>query len=423
MMITRWKLTAGLLGVSLCGLAAMANSTTSRTRSALGCYKADDLPRDISSPPTPMILKTQADSIRLAAAPPIDHPPISPPVIAVAPITPSLPAASIAVPGITEPPAIPVASGNLAPVPVVSPAPIEVPLPKVENLQVVPPVSGTPPVMVPELKTPANTVPVQSKEPAPAPVIPQLEVPKITPDAAPSKSSAQNPVLIPLPGAKETVVPTPNVIPPVTITPNPAPTLTPTPVPGVVPSVKTEGPLNLPGLEFKAPEVAAQTPAKPDIQPIIPDLTKPQDLKPVPSTPPAVSAAVASQDDGVKVVVKMTSGRPSLAIILEGAEMMTLTCEQLDLAARVPGEESGSEIKASGKVTFTAPGCQGQCDELVLNPKTWEGMLVKGVRVKCQQSQRESELSADKMTFKLRSPKDSMVPTISASHSEPGKKK
>ena len=377
MYTTRWKLTAGLLGVSLCGLAAVANST-GRAGSPLGCFKADEKPFSISigAPPTPTITKSTSDAVRTAYNPPIDVPPLSLPVVDT---TPVLPLSTIIPLAVTQTaPSVPVP--NISPLPQIDlQAPI-LAIPTISTISPVPTRQAAP--------NPVVSAPVISIEPvvvAPTPVIvPVVQTPS-------PKSPSNEPRVTGFNFSTS---------PPVNSTPTWAPQTTAPARSSIVALPE------LPGLKN-----ASQVPAVPELQ--SPELI-PAPKKPLP-TPP-------SSDDGIKVVVRMTSGRPSLAILSDGAEMLTLTCEQLDLAARGPGDDSVSAIKASGKVTFTAPGCQGQCDELVLNPKSWDGSMLKNVRVKCSQGRGDSELSADKMTFKLRSPHEVLTPTIPAAHSEPARK-
>ena len=374
MYTTRWKLTAGLLGVSLCGLAAVANST-GRAGSPLGCYKADEKPFSISigAPPKPTIAKGTSDAVRTAYNPPIDLPPLSPPVVDTTPTLPS--PATIPLADIPVMPSVPVP--NISPFPQVD---LQIP---VINVPTISPVSTPQATAIPVV-----SVPIISHEPAV--VVPTPLIVSVVQTPSP-KSPSNEPRVT---GFNFSTTP------PVNSTPTWAPQTT-APAPSSMMMLR----------EFPGQKSASQVPA-------VPELSSPE-LIPAPKkllpTPP-------SSDDGIKVVVRMTSGRPSLAILSDGAEMLTLTCEQLDLAARGPGDDSVSAIKASGKVTFTAPGCQGQCDELVLNPKSWDGSMLKNVRVKCSQGRGDSELTADKMTFKLRSPRDVVVPTVAMSHSEPARK-
>lgn len=299
----RFTIAAGVLGLSLCGLAAIANSS-GKAGSPIGCYRAGEPVKDVS-PATQSSERYQV-ALKVVSDPPVDVAPVTPPMIELPkPVPPPVSqSTSLAIPVIPEP-------------------------------SVIPPLTPT-------------------VEPA------QLAIPKI-PDATP-------------------VAPTPP--PPVLIVP-----------------------------ELKA---APQTAAKPEV--VLIDLPVPSNQIP-PATPPA--ATVKPAPEGIKIIVQMNAGRPSLTILSDNAEMMTLTCETLDLAARGPGDESVSGIKASGNVTFTAPGCQGTCDELLLNPKSWDGSMLKNVKAKCTNGTGTTELAADKMNFKLRSPRESVVPTIPTSHTTP----
>jgi hypothetical protein len=296
----RFTIAAGVLGMSLCGLAAIANSS-GKAGSPLGCYRAGETIKPIS--PATQSTEQYQVALKVVSDPPVDIPPVTPPLI-------QLPS--------TDKPVVPTPPMSI---------------PTIPDLAVVPPLTPT-------------------VEPA------QLAIPK-------------------LPESPRDTLPPPQV---------------------VVPESKP----------------APQAVAKPDA-PILDLIPAPSNVIPQ-ATPPAPAAPAALNADGIKIIVQMIAGRPSLTILSDNAEMMTLTCEQLDLAARGPGDESVTGIKATGKVTFTAPGCQGSCDELTLNPKSWDGSMLKNVKAKCTSGTGTTELAADKMNFKLRSPKETVVPTIPASH-------
>jgi hypothetical protein len=307
MAFARGKITAGLLGLSLCGLAAVASST-GRAGSPLGCHKADD------AKPSDVPVKVVA--VPVQTPPPVEIPPPSPPALEL----PKLP-------GVT---------------PAATPEPIALPVPQIELTQV----PAIPPVAVPTVK---ESIPPAIPAGSAVPLSPPAAVPQlVVPDPAPAK---QAPVVPDLPAVP-------------------------------------------PGLQNRA--------VAPDHEDALPHAAK----------------ATA----GVKVVVTLNGSQPSLTILHDGAEMLTVTCEQLDLAARGPGDDSVSAIKATGKVQFQAPGCRGTCDELVINPKTWDGTMFKNVRVTCRQGSGESELTAEKMVFKLRGGKDPLVSTVPAGHLAPARK-
>jgi hypothetical protein len=323
MAFARGKITAGLLGLSLCGLAAVASST-GRAGSPLGCHKADDAKpsvvpmKAVESPATPVVAL-----VPVASPPPVEIPPPTPPHPGPGIDLPKLP-------GVTPSPAT---------------EPVALPLPKIELTQ--------------------------------APAIPPVAVPAV----------------------KD---PTPLVVPPVT---------SPLPPPAAVPQLVLPDPVS--------PKPAVQTPSVPDLAPLAPE------PKPIPTAgtvPPAPATPPTPTSSGVKVVVTLSTGQPSLTVLVDGAEMLTVACEQLDLAARGPGDDSVSAIKASGKVKFNAPGCWGTCDELLINPKTWDGSMFKNVRVTCRQGSGETEVAAEKLAFRLRSGKEPLLSTVPAGHSAPARK-
>jgi hypothetical protein len=307
----RFTIAAGVLGMSLCGLAAIANSS-GKAGSPLGCYRSGE-PGKLVSPETQATEPYQV-ALKVVSDPPVDIPPVSPPLIELPNLEKPTP----------PPPTIPLIPQNT----VVPPL-----LPTIEPAQLAIP------------KLPETTV-VQS--PPSNLIVPEIKT-------APQAAAKPEVVMLELP----------------------APTPTPTPT-NVIPQATGA---------------------------VIPPLTR--------------AVEPTANPEGIKIIVQMNNGRPSLTILSDNAEMMTLTCEQLDLAARSPGDETVSGIKASGKVTFTAPGCQGSCDELLLNPKSWDGTMLKNVKAKCTNGNSGTELAADKMTFKLRSPRELVVPTIPTSHNTP----
>ena len=200
MTLTRWKMMAGVLGLSIGGFAAMADPSKPKSVPPIG-----DKPAPVSIPvPTPD-----------------DVPQLAPPV-GPAPLTIPTAAADVSPPVIATPADVP-----LLPEPAVMPTPVTIPEPTakpkpvaVRELDFVvpaaPPVVVTtaaeePTPMVPELSAEPPMLPPPSKpEPTPAP-------PKPEPTVAPSE-----PLLPPAPPAVDPV-------PPRTRAPEPAPVPPPPP--------------------------------------------------------------------------------------------------------------------------------------------------------------------------------------------------
>lgn len=104
----------------------------------------------------------------------------------------------------------------------------------------------------------------------------------------------------------------------------------------------------------------------------------------------------------ITLTMKMAGGLPTVELRSRSGAFLMISCEQIDIAARGPKDDLPSSIKASGKVKFSASGCQGTCDELVFNPKSMEGTLRNAVKLQCSQGGPITELTADQIAFQLR---------------------
>jgi hypothetical protein len=87
--------------------------------------------------------------------------------------------------------------------------------------------------------------------------------------------------------------------------------------------------------------------------------------------------------------------------VSSGVASLKLDCDALDV--RMPGEAGANTtpLKATGHVRFTAPGCHGYCDELVVYTTTGEVTLHGNVKLRCQQGNVETEVTGTSVKFKL----------------------
>ncbi len=322
MTLTRWKLLAGLLGISIAGVVASADPQCSGNN-PLQSRRAPTLPVQTANyAPTvsivPLVVPATANPpFQVAVAPPIT---LTLPMIDALP-TPSI----VAVPMLSlEPPQLPVP---------------EAPLPK---LVVVEPL-----VTIPEaVKAPAISLPTY------APVADKvIDLPLPMTVAKPIPPILGGPPILNLP---------------VAIPATPTPTLD-VPVVREVPAV-----------------VASRKP-----------LAKPEEA------PTEVSS--------VRVVVRLGMTQPKFEVLSGEDVLLKAACEKIDVRSIEKGE-GVTPLKATGGVRFSAPGCEGTCDQLTVLPGTGEVELAGNVKVRCKRGKGETEIVATTMKFKLGSAPAYAVP-------------
>ena len=334
MTFTRWKVMAGVLGVSIGGLAAFAGQCPKPGDAHQRTRRADDAPRLPDDAPKlppvgsgPMVPIAPAVKLPdLPAAPSAKTPdfpsavPLSPPVVKGPDLLPpSGPAKAVALP--------------------------EVPAPS--GLQVPPP-SG-PGFAVPR----AEVTPVGGTTLPPIPSGPAVESPRPTLPETPSSPDAVKPTL-PTPGP---------AAPPVPFTPPKADPL------AVPPSPATD------------PLVGIRQQPTPDAAP------------PRPSTPAATR---------FRIILRVGEGEPMFEVRQGDDLMMKVVCEKVDIKS--PEKGTGpSAVTATGKVRFVGFGAEGTCDQLAFMAGTGEVALTGAVKiqVKDKRGRVESELTSDKMHYKL----------------------
>jgi hypothetical protein len=147
---------------------------------------------------------------------------------------------------------------------------------------------------------------------------------------------------------------------------------------------------------IKARPAAEPVPARPVTTELVPTpFLEPR------SEVPAIKEEVESR---VRVVVPLGKGQAKFEVLTGETVLLQAVCEAVEV--RSPGEKSekgsaSTPIKASGKVRFTAPGCEGTCDTLAVLPGTGEVELTGTVRVVCKHGKAETEIQATTMKFKL----------------------
>ena len=330
MTLTRWKLLAGVFGIAMVGVVAMANPQ---------CPGKQDPARE-TAPPTREVAFKPADTPKTF---------------------------SVAIPATVKaaerlPDLVPIASAPVSP-------------PKVEFAPTIPALPSTPRMELPaELPTPIAFAPVQ--------------LPSVTPTPLPTPLPTQDRVIeLPLPGFAATKPGLPTAELKLEL-----PRVDPQPIPSSPPLVKFEPTLP-----------ASQPPATPIVAVPTGGLS-PFDA-PAPSRAPvAVTEAPAVKEEvetRVRVVVPLGKSPAKFDVLAGDSVLLQAVCEQVEV--RSPSEKGGaaSPIKASGKVRFTAPGCEGTCDSLAVLPGTGEVELTGSVRVLCKHGKAETEIQAATMKFKL----------------------
>jgi len=417
MSLSRWKLMAGVLGVSIGGLAAAASQ----------CPKFDKSKG--RSPETPV---AKADS----KVPPAGAP--------AAPTPPAVPPASLDLPTLPTPPS----TGPAIPAPPsLAPAGATPPLPSPSTEVPKPAAPSTPPApMVEQPKPPAPGV--GGLPPLPADVGPAL------PESKPAKApEAASPALPPLPGTPSTTAPAkpadpkpsdpgkPAVTPPVAdlIPPMPG---KPTPPPtsggpdgrGLVGTPQFTGPggevlpLN-PGPAGSSQEKMIPKPAVVGIgaaQPVgpgAPVASPPAPPSGSPSTPPALPmndlppAPPLIPDGGTtsmetkralpagakfRILLRVGEGEPTFEVKNGDNLVLKVACEKVDIKS--PEKGGGlSEVTARGKVRFAGFGAEGTCDELKFLAGTGEVSMTGEVKVQVKDKlgRIESELTTGSMKYKI----------------------
>lgn len=350
MTLTRWKLLAGVFGISMVGVVAMANPQ---------CPGKTDATRE-KAPPTREVQSKSTDV-------PVNYSVVLP--------TREKSAESLPVP-----------------TPVVA---MPVSLPRAEFAATIPPIPNVVPLELPT--TPGVTPLLQDRVVelplpgvnAPKPIVPvpelKLELPKVGLDTQ---------ISLPMLNATPLVQ---------AETPARAGATPPPPLPATT----TIPPQPTPGLTFPMPATLTALPTP------IADVPSGIPLSPVPAVEPSRSVPAIKEEveTRVRVVVPLGKSQAKFDVMAGDTVLLQAVCEQVEV--RTPTEKGGpvSPIKATGKVRFTAPGCEGTCDSLAVLPVTGEVELTGSVRVTCKHGKAETEIQATTMKFKLGSAPAAVPPS------------
>ncbi len=258
---------------------------------------------------------------------------------------------------------------------------------------------------------PKENAPAASK-PESIPLIPELAIapPKIEPStlvpALPVSRKAETVVEIPLP---TTAPPSSPPIPSLPLTIE-LPKVELTPIPLSNPATPPNPPAlsSLPNIPTTTPPaIVPVEPIKPrptpDLAPAQPTSTA---LTPTPFLEPQVAATAIKEEveTRVRVVVPLGKSQAKFEVLTGDTVLLQAVCEAVEVRSpsdKAEKSSAASPIRASGKVRFTAPGCEGTCDSLAVLPGTGEVELTGTVRVTCKHGKAETEIQATTMKFKL----------------------
>jgi hypothetical protein len=113
---------------------------------------------------------------------------------------------------------------------------------------------------------------------------------------------------------------------------------------------------------------------------------------------PAAAPAVAK----FRILLRVGEGEPTFEVRQGDDLMMKVVCEKVDIKSPEKGN-GPSAVTATGKVRFVGFGAEGVCDQLSFMAGTGEVTMSGGVKiqVKDKLGRVESELTSDKMHYKL----------------------
>lgn len=375
MLLTRWKLMAGVLGVSIGGLAAAASQ----------CPKLDKTKgRQPDAPVT-----AEAPKLPPAGAP------------SAAPKLPELPVPAPAAPQLTPGGFTPPAPMTLTlPTPNAAPD-VKLPTPPapVKELTKVPEGPKAVPAL-PDFPTPTPEPKPAKVEDKTAPALPALpDVPPATKPAVPmtppkpvAEAPKAVPVDLPLPAPTKPTATVPDLAPPAVVNPVPSKPIAPAPV---MPISGTQPVPDFPA-PSKAPEKAPPALPVPTEQPAV----EPTPSKPIPA--PAEAGTVKVGAVKYRILLRVGEGEPTFEVKSGDDLVLKVACEKVDIKS--PEKGAGlSAVTAKGKVRFAGFGVEGSCDELSFMAGTGEVSMTGEVKVQMKDKlgRVESELTTSTLKYKI----------------------
>jgi hypothetical protein len=148
--------------------------------------------------------------------------------------------------------------------------------------------------------------------------------------------------------------------------------------------------------------VAAPTPAPvPQPLPVPPPAPAPTPLTPPPAPEPQPLPPASAPEKKLRVILNMGDDRPRFEVRDGEEALLKVVCEKVDVKSPSDRGESMSTLKAVGRVTFVTPGGEGSCDELSVVPGTGEVVVAGKVSFRYAWGKVETEVSGERMTFRL----------------------
>ncbi|QJW96893.1 hypothetical protein [Frigoriglobus tundricola] len=397
MSFSRWKMMAGVLGVSIGGLAAAASQ----------CPKLDMSKGRSSEPPV-----AKAD------------PKLPPAGAPTAPAFPDVPAAPSLVPaGVTPPapsaPMLPLpAPDNTAKVPAptnsaLPPLPADFPptldkaeKPTTKHPEVtttgatLPSIPGTP--SAPTSSKTSDTkssvpLPPPAAAPTPGDLIPAPPMPSKPPQAKSEPLPPSTDLFVTLPEGASTAPqkPTPS---PAVKQPVPLPPAANHEKPLLITPVVGSGAANPPSAGGTLPPQPPVGSGPGSVDPLVNDVPQ---SKPT-FAPPASAPVAAVAEPKFRIILRVGEGEPTFEVKNGDNLVLKVACEKVDIESVEKGTGL-SKVTARGKVRFVGFGAEGSCESLSFIAGTGEVQMngeVK-VQVKDKLGRVESELTTAAMKYKI----------------------
>lgn len=135
--------------------------------------------------------------------------------------------------------------------------------------------------------------------------------------------------------------------------------------------------------------------------PIVFELPAPPIIEVTP--PPPLPATPEPAPSKYRIVLRVGDGEPVFEVRSGDNIVMKVISEKVDVKAPMEKGQTLSAVKAMGKVRFVGFGAEGCCDELSFLAGSGEVCLTGGVRVKVKDKlgRVESELTGEKMNYRL----------------------
>jgi len=161
--------------------------------------------------------------------------------------------------------------------------------------------------------------------------------------------------------------------------------------------------------QYDVPQQQATPPAYPqapvpDFQstplPPLPPMPPLGYVPPVQPLPPTIATPPMSK---LKLLMRLGDGRPRFEIRNSTGEdlLFKVYGEKVEMQAKEATDSPISGVSASGKVRFTGPGIEGTCDKLLILSGTGEVLLNGNINMKTKTGKNWSEMKAETMIYRI----------------------